>query len=68
VVVAMASIKQLVTEVKSEFDKVHWPTRQEAINATMLVAIISVFVSIYVGAFDLIFSKFIERLVAIFGG
>jgi preprotein translocase subunit SecE len=66
--VCMASIRKTFKEINDEIKKVRWPKKEEITNATLLVAIISIFVSIYIGVFDLVFSRFIDKLSTIFGG
>jgi preprotein translocase subunit SecE len=46
-------------DVKGELRHVSWPTKQQAIGYTILVILISLFVAIYLGAFDWLFTKFI---------
>lgn len=64
----MATIKQIFEEVKTEYNKVKWPSREEAINVTMLVTALSVGISIYVGLFDMLFSKALSFASSVFGG
>lgn len=44
-------------EVRSELDKVSWPTKQEAIRLTAIVIAISLLVGFFIGAIDYIFAK-----------
>ena len=55
-------------EIKSEYKKVSWPNKQEVLNATLLVAAMSITLSVYLGLFDLLFSKFLDLVIAFFGG
>lgn len=64
----MASVKQIFGEVKTEFKKVKWPNKNEAINVTILVVALSVGVGIYSGLFDYFFATLVNRLAAIIGG
>lgn len=64
----MANVKQIFEEVKIECKKVKWPKKEEAINVTLLVTALSLAISIYIGAFDLLFRKLVSNLAAIFGG
>jgi preprotein translocase subunit SecE len=64
----MASIKQIFEEVKIEYKKVKWPSREEGINVTLLVTFLSLVISVYVGVFDVLFLKLISNLASIFGG
>lgn len=61
-------MNQLIKYVKAtlrELKQVHWPTRRQTINYTILVIAISVVVALYVGAFDYVFSQFINNLITI---
>jgi preprotein translocase subunit SecE len=60
--------QNFLEEIKGEYKKVSWPNKQEVVNATLLVAALSVVLSIYLGLFDLLFSKFLDLVVAFFGG
>jgi preprotein translocase subunit SecE len=60
--------QNFLEEIKGEYKKVSWPNKQEVVNATLLVAALSVALSIYLGLFDLLFSKFLDLVVAFFGG
>ena len=50
-------------ESKSEFDKVIWPTRQEAMRLTILVLIVSVIVGAYISGLDAILTKLAETFL-----
>jgi len=43
---------------------VSWPTKSQAWGYTILVIVISVLLAIYLGAFDALFTKFIESFVS----
>jgi preprotein translocase subunit SecE len=64
----MASVRQMFGEVKSEFKKVKWPSKDESINVTILVVALSVGVGIYSGLFDYVFATLVKRLADIIGG
>jgi len=44
----------LLQNVKTEYKKVVWPNKDETVKSTLLVAAMSVAVSVYVGTFDVI--------------
>jgi preprotein translocase subunit SecE len=44
-------------EVKNELIKVTWPTRQQAWKMTMTVLGMSVFVGVYIGGLDYLFTS-----------
>lgn len=52
-----------VRESYVELKKVVWPTRQEIIQHTIIVIGLSVFVALFLGALDAIFSIGLEKLL-----
>jgi len=54
---------QYLRDTKGELTHVVWPTRHQAIAFTVLVVVISVLTSVYLGAFDALFTSFIKNLV-----
>ncbi|MBI2268694.1 MAG: preprotein translocase subunit SecE [Candidatus Blackburnbacteria bacterium] len=50
-------------EVRAELSKVVWPTKQHTIQATILVVVISIFVGVYVGGLDLIFTSLMNTIL-----
>jgi preprotein translocase subunit SecE len=56
----MTGIINFFTEVRSELNKVTWPTREEIFQMTGIVIITTVIVSAYVGVIDLGLTKLIE--------
>ncbi len=62
----MNYIQRLVDYLKSarlEIRQVNWPTRKEAVQFTVLVIVISIGVSVYLGALDLIMTRIVQRLL-----
>ncbi len=51
-------------EVRVELSKVTWPKREEVVKLTATVVIISVIVSVYLGALDYLFARALELLLA----
>ena len=49
-------------ETKVEMKHVSWPSRKQAINYTLIVIGVSLFVAIFLGAFDSLFTYFLEKL------
>jgi len=54
---------QFVKDVKVEFSKVSWPSREELIQSTLVVIVVSMLVAIFVGIVDLGLSKLITLLL-----
>ena len=50
-------------EVRTELDKVVWPTREQIVRLTALVVVISLAVGLFIGAIDFIFFKVMEILL-----
>jgi preprotein translocase subunit SecE len=46
-----------IKEVVSELKQVTWPTRQETIQSTVIVIVLSVAVGIYIGGLDYLFTQ-----------
>lgn len=53
----LAKAKTFFQEVRSELDKVTWPTRKETIATTWVVVVIIVIISFYLGVCDLLLNK-----------
>jgi len=52
-----------VREVRSELRKVVWPSREQAMQLTAVVVVLSVIVGFFLGTVDAIFSGFISWLL-----
>ncbi len=59
----MNKITEFFKEVLTEAKHITWPTRRQAIYATIAVLAISVFVAYYLGLLDFLFSKGLEQLL-----
>jgi preprotein translocase subunit SecE len=59
----MAKFTQYLRDTKTELKHVIWPSRQHTIYATILVIALSVLVGYYLGIFDFIFSKGVEKVI-----
>ncbi len=49
--------RRYLDESWSELKKVSWPTRQQTINLTVLVLVVSFAVGVFISFFDLIFTQ-----------
>jgi len=54
---------KFLREVRTEISKVTWPTRDELLSSTFIVIAFSVAFSLFVGAFDLLFSFIIRQVL-----
>lgn len=59
---------KLINDVRKEYSKVQWPRKKEIVSATVWVVVMSVFLGIYLGVFDIIASRLLKMLVSLFGG
>jgi len=55
--------QEFVREVAAEFRKVTWPSRQELINSTVVVITVTVVVSLFLGAVDVVLARIVERIL-----
>ena len=55
--------REFVREVVAEFRKVAWPSRQELINSTVVVITVTVVVSLFLGAVDVVLARIVERIL-----
>lgn len=51
------------TQVNQELQKVTWPSREQTIQMTSIVIIVSLVTGIYLGALDLIFTRLMAYLI-----
>ena len=59
----MEKIKKFFLNVKTEMIKVSWPTRDELLNATSVVIVSVIILSIFVGLVDLLFTFIIGNVI-----
>ncbi len=59
-------IAKFLNDVKTEMAKVSWPTRPELINSTMIVAVVSIFFTIFIFSADYILSWIMRFLMTMF--
>ena len=59
------SVFSYFQETQAELRHVAWPTRTQTIVYTVLVIAISLFISLYLGLFDFIFTSTLARLAGV---
>lgn len=59
----MAGIGQYLKDTRGELRHVAWPTRAQTIIYTVLVALLSVGVALYLGLFDYLFTTGLSRVI-----
>ena len=55
-------IAQFWGEARAEFRQISWPTREEAFRLTGVVVVFSLLLSIFLGAWDVLFRKILESI------
>ncbi len=56
-------IAQYLREVWVELNRVEWPSRREMVSMTIVVVIVLLAMSIYLGIFDWIYTGMVKRLL-----
>ena len=56
-------VREFVQEVMVEFRKVTWPTRQETVNLTMVVVVVTVVLAFFLGAVDIVLARVVEWIL-----
>ena len=64
----MAGIGQYLKDTRGELRHVAWPTRTQTVVFTLLVALVSVGISLYLGLFDYIFTGALSRALGNISG
>lgn len=59
----MSQFTQYLKDTRAELRHVAWPTQAQTIVYTVLVALISVGIALYLGLFDYIFTTGIARVI-----
>ena len=59
----LARIRQFMMEVRAEMTKVSWPTRQQLIESTRLVLIMTGLLAFFLGIWDLCASQLIRFIL-----
>jgi len=56
-------VREFGRETIGELRKVHWPTRAQARNLTIVVLVVTVTMALLLGIFDLLFGRLIEEIL-----
>jgi preprotein translocase subunit SecE len=59
----VARIREFVQEVLVEFRKVTWPSRQELVNSTVVVIVVTVVLALFLGAVDIVLARVVEWIL-----
>lgn len=61
-------ISKFMNDVYQELGKVAYPSKQELIGSTIVVVVMSIIVSIFIGAVDFVLNKMVNVLVKLASG
>ena len=56
-------IREFAQEVLAEFRKVTWPSRQELVNSTVVVIVVTVVLAFFLGGVDVALARIVERIL-----
>ena len=56
-------VKEFVQEVLAEFRRVTWPTREQLVNSTVVVIIVTVVLACFLGAVDIALARVVEWIL-----
>src|SRR5688572_31806936 len=55
--------REFIQEVLAEFKKVNWPTREQLVNSTIIVLVVTVVVAFFLGMVDIALARVVERIL-----
>ena len=61
----LSKLTGFIAEVRGEFGRVIWPTRDELVNSTTVVVVFSIAFAILIGLFDLVLSGVRSILISL---
>ena len=56
-------VQEFVREVLIEFRKVTWPSRQELLNSTVVVIVVTIVLAFFLGGVDIGLARIVERIL-----
>ena len=60
---SLGKVTQFLREVRVELGKVTWPSRDELVGSTIIVIVLSLIMSIYIGFLDFLLSSLFGRII-----
>jgi len=61
----MSKVAEYLKETKTELKHVNWPTRAQTVAYSLIVIGLSVLVAYFLGLFDFIFSRGLEKIISL---
>jgi preprotein translocase subunit SecE len=62
------NLGEYIQETRSELRKVVWPTRQEALNLTIVVLAVTLAMTVILGGVDWVFSQLFSFILSLVAG
>jgi preprotein translocase subunit SecE len=59
----LEKIKVFFKEVSIELKKVSWPTRQQTVSATVVVIVLTIIISVFLGIIDLALGRLVGTIM-----
>ncbi|HSR36460.1 MAG TPA: preprotein translocase subunit SecE, partial [Desulfurivibrionaceae bacterium] len=59
----LSRINEFAAEVKAEFGKIAWPAKKQTMLSTVVVVVLVMLMSLYLGAVDLVLGKLIGLIL-----
>ena len=59
----LQKIQEFFKEVSVELKKVSWPTRQQTMNATVVVIVVSFIVAFFLGIVDIVLARVVGSIM-----
>jgi preprotein translocase subunit SecE len=59
----IARVREFVQEALVEFRKVTWPSRQELVNSTVVVIVVTVVLAFFLGGVDIALTRAVEWIL-----
>jgi preprotein translocase subunit SecE len=59
----LTRLREFFQEVAAEFRRVNWPSRQEVAASTVVVLVVVLVLSMYLGAVDVALSRLVEVIL-----
>ena len=60
----MSKVIEYLKETKAELKHVIWPKKSQTLYYTLIVIVLSILTGYYLGIFDFIFSRGLEKLIS----
>jgi len=60
----LGKVKTYIGDLRQEYKRINWPSRNEALRMSGVVIAISLVVAAFLGALDFLFVSILEKIIA----